>query len=255
MADALLFTHRAKTSSILRSAGSELKSSLLCGGPKLLQRSSCLDRKICSYSELQQNPSERVRGLQPSASVTPRTFSDGFCWSSSHIFRPKGSMIVACYGSALSIFRFWSEAVDSHSFDFESAPRVRSLEQFEGHRIRERPQGKAIPGVFVATVCGYCLATVCGCCLWLLLFVGYCLWLLFVATVCGYCLWLLFVATVCGYCLWLLFVATVCSNCLWLLFVATAVWWLLFVATACGYCLWLLFVTHLAFRGSAHRKT
>ena len=35
------------------------------------------------------------------------------------------------------------------------------------------------------------------------------------ATVCGYCLWLLFVATV-----WLLFVATVCGYCLWLLFVA-----------------------------------
>ena len=68
-------------------------------------------------------------------------------------------------------------------------PARRSLEQSGGHRIRERPQRKAIPGLFVATVCGYCL------------------WLLFVATVCGYCLWLLFVATVCGYCLWLLFVA------------------------------------------------
>ena len=37
----------------------------------------------------------------------------------SQIFRPKASMIVASYGSnALSIFRFWSEAVRSTPFRF-----------------------------------------------------------------------------------------------------------------------------------------
>ena len=176
----------------------------------------------------------------------------------SQIFRPKGSMIVASYGSEPSrSFVFGPKPYAQHPFDFELAPST-TISGVGGHRRRERLQRKAIPGLFVATVCGY-LATVCGYCLWLTV-CGYCLWLLFVATVCGYCLWLLFVATVCGYCLWLLFgyclwllfVATVCGCCLWLLFVATVcgccLWllfvatWLLFVATVCGYCLWLLFV-------------
>ena len=176
----------------------------------------------------------------------------------SQIFRPKGSMIVASYGSEPSrSFVFGPKPYAQHPFDFELAPSTTiSGAVWRPPHKRDATKSDSRP------VCGYCLwllfvATVCG----------YCLWLLFVATVCGYCLWLLFVATVCGYCLWLLFVAAVCGYCLWLLFVATVCGyclWLLFVATVCGYCLWLLFVatvcgyqkeTHLAFRGSAHRKT
>ena len=69
--------------------------------------------------------SERVRGLQPSASVIPRTLSemDSVGVPHSQIFRPKRSMIVASYApEPCRSSVFGPKPYAQHPFDFELAP-------------------------------------------------------------------------------------------------------------------------------------
>ena len=119
--------------------------------------------------------SERVRGLQPSASVIPRTLSEMHSVGVPHsqIFRPKGPKIVASYApEPCRSFVFGPKPYAQHPFDFELAPST----TISGAVWRPPHKREAATKSDSRPVCGYCL------------------WLLFVATVCGYCLWLLFVA-------------------------------------------------------------